>query len=196
VLWPARHCAGLTALLSGLAPNRDHNADLALALKTLPAHAFNRESVFAVFAADPFINGKRIAAALLSKGCRRIVNWPTTAQYGTAFVETLDSVNLGPKQECATLRQLAGQGLSVSAAVSLPESVEMFLELQPEALFLTPGFDLWKRSGRFDEAKLLRRCAAVTRAVDGRAPIVLMTDRNCVSLEQARAAGASALLLA
>lgn len=196
LIWPQRSCAGLSPLLCGLAPNRDHNADLSQALATLPDHAGENQPVFSVFAADPFINGKRIATTLLDKGYARIVNWPTTAQYGSAFVRTLDSVHLGPQQECETLRRFATQGLRISAAVSLPEYVEAFLELQPQVLFIAPGFDLWRKSGRFDAAKLLRHCAAIAHVADDTVPIVLMADRGNVSLEQARSAGAHALLVA
>jgi predicted TIM-barrel enzyme len=191
---PIRRCEGLSPLLCGLAPNRDHNAELSRCLASMPEQSRAHSPLFAVFAADPFIAGSGLVGALQAKGYKRIVNWPTTAQYGAEFAATLGSVNLGIEQESKTLRRFAESGLKVSVAVSLPESVTAFAELEPEIFFVAPGFDLWKKSGRFDQPKLLRRCAAIAQAVAGRAPVILMAD--AVSMHQAKEAGASGLLIA
>lgn len=196
LLWPARHCEGLSALLSGLAPNRDHNAELAQLLAGMPDRNGAQSPMFAIFAADPFIGGTGLMTALRARGYERIVNWPSTCQYGADFSGTLDSVNLGIRQEGETLRRYAEQGFKVSVAVALPESVPAFAGLRPEAVFVAPGFDLWKKSGRFDVTKLLRRCAAIVAALERPTPVILMADRGSISLEQARNAGASGLLIA
>lgn len=194
VLWPARRCENSSALLSGLAPNRDHNAELAQLLAGMPTRGDTHSPVFAIFAADPFIGGTGLMAALHAKGYDRIVNWPTTSQYGAAFGGTLDSVDLGVRQECETLRRYAERGFKVSVAVALPEVVSAFGGLRPEAVFVAPGFDLWKKSGRFDVPKLLHRCSAI--AAETRTPVILMADRGSISMEQAKRAGASSLLVA
>ncbi|MBL8269192.1 hypothetical protein [Steroidobacter sp.] len=196
VVWPARRCENLSALLSGLAPNRDHNADLAQRLADLPDRGKSRSPLFAIFAADPFIGGTGLMTALRAKGYDRVINWPTTSQYGEHFGGTLDSVNLGVRQECETLQRFSKQGYRVSIAVALPEAVAAFDGLQPEAVFVAPGFDLWKKSGRFDVARMLRRCSAIAAVVASAVPVILMADRGKVSMEQAKSAGASGVLLA
>lgn len=183
-------------MLGGLAPNRDHNAELAQLLADMPERVESQSPMFAIFAADPFIGGTGLITALRAKHYERIVNWPTTSQYGEAFGATLDSVNLGVQQESATLRRCAEQGLAISVSVSLPESVTAFRGLRPEAFFVAPAFDLWKKSGQFDVPRLLRRCSAIVEAVAGQAPVILMADRGGISLRQAKDAGASGLLSA
>jgi hypothetical protein len=194
VLWPAAPRSGLTPLLAGLAPNRDHNADLVEAVQALPRHREGAQPVFAVFAADPFLNVRRIASTLRARKYSCVVNWPTTAQFGTPFASGLDSVSLGPKQECEALRRLASQGLRVSAAVAEPGALPAFLELDPQWLFVTPAFEHW-RHGKIDPARLLRSCAAIARAAAGRAPLILMADRGVVTAAQARSAGAQGLVV-
>jgi hypothetical protein len=193
VLWPAAPRSDLSPLLAGLAPNRDHNGDLVLALEGLPRHREGVQPVFAVFAADPFLNVRRIASTLRARKYSCVVNWPTTAQFGAPFASGLDSVSLGPKQECEALRRLAAQGLRVSAAVAEAGALPAFLELDPQWLFVTPAFEHW-RHGRIDPARLLRSCAAIARAAEGRAPLLLMADRGMVTMTQARTAGATGLI--
>src|SRR5690348_3348898 len=72
LLWPCRTLpANLSPLLAGLAPNRDHNSDLLAAIERLPDCRGSKQPVFSVFAADPFIHGKRIGPSLLKKGYNR-----------------------------------------------------------------------------------------------------------------------------
>jgi predicted TIM-barrel enzyme len=187
--------SSLTPLLSGLLPNRDHNDDLMRGLDRLPRGSAASQPLFAVFAADPFIEGKRIAYRLLGKGYKRIVNWPTTAQYGAKFSAELDSVNLGPRQEYEKLSSFAHRGLSISVAVCTEEAAPELTRLKPEFVFLAPTFALWV-NGWMRSKDLLVRCAALADSTRGEVPIVLMATRGAVSLAQARRAGASALLIA
>jgi predicted TIM-barrel enzyme len=187
--------SSLTPLLSGLLPNRGHNDDLAQRLQLLPPAGAAAQPIFSVFAADPFIEGKQIAQRLLEKGYKRIVNWPTTAQYGADFCAQLDSVNVGPKQEYENLLRFANRGLSISLAVCGAEAAAEFGRLQPEIVFLAPTFDLWS-NGRMRSRELLRRCAVLSGVVQGAIPIVLMAACGAVSVAQARKAGATALLSA
>jgi len=184
----------LTLLLSGLTPDRDHNGDLLRRLRHLPK-AEADQPVFATFAADPFLNPKDLARRLLRKGYRRVVNWPTTAQYGADFCRTLDSVDLGLQQEYKNLSLFAEQKLSLSLAVCGAEAAAEIARLRPEIVFLTPGFDLWA-NGKLRTGELLHRCVALARVTPRDIPIVLMAARGSLSLAQARKAGASALLVA
>src|SRR5690242_19629747 len=69
LLWPLPAIpANLSPLLSGLAPNRDHNGDLLSAISALPKRREGRQPLFSIFATDPLIRGKRIGPALLAKG--------------------------------------------------------------------------------------------------------------------------------
>lgn len=194
VLWPRPKPLNLPSLLSGLAPNRDHNAELLRAVTHLDVGRSGTQPMFSVFAADPFINGKRIARTLLAKRFRRVMNWPTTGMFGAEYAATLDSLNLGPAQESQALQQLAAQGMSISAAVSLPESVDQFLALGPEVMFVAPGFECWKKD-RLDKAAVLRRCATISSIVSGRVPLILMSNGG-ISLDEARNFGATGILTA
>lgn len=186
--------SSLTPLLSGLLPNRNHNEDLLHALDRLPKRAgAGTQPVFSVFAADPFLEGKQIAQRLLEKGYQRIVNWPTSAQFGPEFAGALDSVRLGPRQEYENLLRLAGRGLSISVAVCSAEAAVEFSRLKPEIVFLAPTFESWS-NGKMRGRDLLQRCAALASAMSDDIPIVLMAARGAVSLAAARKAGAAALL--
>ena len=192
---PTARRSPLTPLLSGLLPNRDHNEELVRDLRVIPRNRAAAQPIFAVFAADPFIEGKQITQTLFEKGYRRIVNWPTTAQYGREFSEALDSVNLGPRQEYENLQRLADRGLSISLAVCTADRAMDVASIRPEIVFLAPTFDLWV-NGKMRSSELLRRCAALARVVQGSVPIVLMTTRGAVSLTQAIDVGATGLLVA
>jgi predicted TIM-barrel enzyme len=185
----------LTPLLAGLLPNRNHNDDLVRDLQAIPPAGRSAQPVFSVFAADPFIEGKRVAYWLLAKGYRRVVNWPTTAQYESDFCAALDSVNLGPRQEYECLSRLADRGLSISLALASPDEAAQCERLKPEMIFFTPSFELWS-NGALRSAELLRRCKALARALRRETPIILMATRNTISLAEARKAGASAVLWA
>src|SRR5687768_947227 len=82
--------SSLTPLLSALLPNRDHNDDLMQQLALLRENTARAQPIFSVFAADPFIKVKRLAQRLRAKGYERVINWPTTAQYGPEFCRALD----------------------------------------------------------------------------------------------------------
>src|SRR5689334_6158946 len=97
VIAPSIPSSPLTPLLGGLMPNRDHNEDLVHCLKSIAPGDAATQPLFSVFAADPFLKAKPVARRLLEKGYRRVVNWPTTAQYGPEFYKVLDSVGLGPR---------------------------------------------------------------------------------------------------
>lgn len=185
----------LGALFSGLLPGRDHNEDLVKALKRLPRAGSSEQPVFAVFAADPFMQGKYIAHRLLEKGYTRVVNWPTTAQYGAEFCAALDSVDIGPQREYENLLQLGKLGLSVSVSVCTTDATAEIAQLNPELVFLTPTFDLCVE-GKIGVTEQLRRCAALADSVRGKIPVVLMAARGSVSLAEVHTAGADALLTA
>jgi len=163
-------------------------------LNTLPSVGSDSQPTISIFASDPFIGGKRIAQRLLGKGCKRIVNWPTTAQFGMEFCAALDSVNLGPQQEYKTMMRLASEGLSISLTVCMPEAASELPRLNPDIVFLAPTFELWT-NGKLRVDELLGRCAALARKIQGEVPIVLMSAGRGISLDRARNAGAHALLV-
>ena len=51
--------------LAGLLPNREHNRDLMASIDHLPENRSGSQCVIGVFAADPFLNCKRIADHLI-----------------------------------------------------------------------------------------------------------------------------------
>lgn len=195
ILWTAPPATALGPLMSGLLPNRDHNGHLTRLLGQARLHPRERPEWLAIFAADPFIAIDNLVSSMRAAGYSRVVNWPSTAQYGPAFWTMLDSVNLGPAREMAILRRLAAAGLRLSATVAAPDHVETCLELSPDNLFVTPDFEGCYREGRLDDDALLDRCAAIAAIVKGRVPLILMADPGSVSEHQARSAGAHALLL-
>lgn len=195
ILWTAPPVTALGPLMSGLLPNRDHNGHLALLLGQARQCPRERPEWLAIFAADPFIAIDNLVSNMRAAGYSRVVNWPSTAQYGPAFWTMLDSVNLGPARELDILRRLGTAGLLLSATVAAPDHVETCLELSLEKLFVAPDFEGCYQDGRLDGDALLGRCAAIAAIVKGRVPLILMADPGSVSEHQARSAGADALLL-
>jgi predicted TIM-barrel enzyme len=87
--------------------------------------------VVGVFAADPFLNCKRIADHLIAKGYAQVTNIPPAAGYGSEFLATLDKVASGQAQEQRNIAQLADRGLSVSPAVAAIDGLPAALAWLP-----------------------------------------------------------------
>ena len=185
----------LPPLFAGLLPNRDHNQALLRSIHLLTPETAG-QSIISVFAADPFVEVIGLGRRLAAIGCRHIVNWPTTAQYGEPFCATLDAVHLGPKREFSTLARLEQQQLRISTAVCSESAVADAMALRPETLWVTPSFDLWS-NGKLNASTLLERCARIRSQVsvtDAATPIVLMSARRAITAAQAANAGASGLI--
>ena len=109
---PARPAGRLPAELEALLPNRRHNDDLMAGL-----HASLREAsvasgaIAAIFAADPFINVREMTSALATVGIVCVANFPSVAQYGKVFEQSLSEVGLGVQREQAILKQFRELGL-------------------------------------------------------------------------------------
>ncbi len=111
-LWAGRKRGSALPLeLDALLPNRRYNDDLIAGLETLKlGPQLQAGAIAAVFAADPFLNVRLLAVALSRAGVRRVGNFPSVAQYGDAFEQTLAEVELGVDRELSILRQFRDLG--------------------------------------------------------------------------------------
>lgn len=178
--------------LAGLLPNREHNRDLMALINDLPENRAGRRSLIGVFAADPFLNCKQIAARLLAKGYRQVTNIPPVAGYGAEFLATLDKVSSGGVQEQRNLGQLAAHGLSICPAVAANEGLPAALAWAPSMLWVVPSFDMWQGTG-INAELLLSLCRDAAGRTD--VPIVLVAGGTGISASEAAEAGAGGLLL-
>lgn len=155
---------GLSVELSGLLPNRDHNADLLAALSRVHGASVSDAGasgpVVALFLADPFLRLPDVAGALRRLGLRRVVNLPSVMQYQPAYALTLDGLGIGPQREFRTLAALADAGFQVSTAVAHAQHVTKALAMRPEQVFLAPRFDCW-----FDPAMQETEFAGLCQAI-------------------------------
>ena len=109
---PARPAGALPAELEALLPNRRHNGDLMAGLhSSLGEASFADGAIAAIFAADPFINVREMTSALATVGIGRVANFPSVAQYGKVFEQSLSEVGLGVQREQAILKQFRKLGL-------------------------------------------------------------------------------------
>jgi hypothetical protein len=113
----------------------------------LPENRFGPHSVAGIFAADPFLNCKRVADRLLSKGYRQVTNIPPVAAYGSEFLATLDKVASGQAQEQRNIGRLVERGLSISPALVNLECLPTALEWSPTLVWVAPSFDMWQDGG-------------------------------------------------
>jgi len=158
----------------------------------LPENSSGNLSVVGIFAADPFLNCKRVADRLTAKGYDQVANIPPVAAYGFEFLATLDKVASGQAQEQRNIKQLLDRGLSVSPAVAGIDGLPTALSWLPRWLWIVPSFDMWQ-----DEAirpdLLLKLCRKVTHRTD--VPAVLVTGHTSVTATEAAEAGARGILL-
>ncbi len=106
---PSRLHGALPLELEALLPNRRHNDDLMAGLQ--PSIGEASGAIAAVFAADPFINVRQMTSVLTRVGIERVANFPSVAQYGKAFEQSLSEVGLGVQRELAILVQFRKLGL-------------------------------------------------------------------------------------
>lgn len=183
---------GLPYELAGLLPNREHSLDLMALIDDLPENASGSHSVVGVFAADPFLNCKRVADRLIAKGYDQVTNIPPVAAYGFEFLATLDKVASGQAQEQRNIEQLLDRGLSVSPAVAGIAGLPAALAWSPRRLWVVPSFDMWHDT-EINEDLLLGLCCMVTHQTD--VPVVLVAGKTNVSAMSAAKAGARGILL-
>ena len=109
---PSRLNGALPLELEALLPNRRHNEDLMAGLQPSIGETSGRSgAIAAVFAADPFINVRQMTSVLARVGIERVANFPSVAQYGKAFEQSLSEVGLGVHRELAILAQFRKLGL-------------------------------------------------------------------------------------
>jgi hypothetical protein len=183
---------GLPYELAGLLPNREHSMDLMALIDDLPENGSGSLSVVGVFAADPFLNCKRVADRLIAKGYDQVTNIPPVAAYGFEFLATLDKVASGQAQEQRNIEQLQNRGLSVSPAVAGIDGLPAALAWSPQRLWVVPSFDMWQDT-EINEDLLLGLCRMVTHQTD--VPVVLVAGKTNVSAMSAAKAGARGILL-
>ncbi len=178
--------------LAGLLPNREHSKDLMVLIDDLPENKFGDLSVVGVFAADPFLNCKRIAERLIRKGYHQVVNIPPVTGYGTEFLAILDKVDLGQAQEQRNLARLSDRGLSVSVAVTAVDYLDAALSHAPRRLWVVPSYDFW-RCDVDDTERLMRLCREISGRTD--LPVVLAAGKTGISPEEATCCGANGIVL-
>ena len=128
---PIESVGNLPYELAGLLPNREHGRDLMALIDALPENNAGNRAVVGLFAADPFLNCKRVADRLIAKGYRQVANLPPVGAYGSEFLATLDKVASGQAQEQRNIDQLLSRGLSVSAAVASIDHLPAALACAP-----------------------------------------------------------------
>lgn len=178
--------------LAGLLPNREHSNDLMAVIDGLPENSSGERSVVGVFAADPFLNCKRVADRLLAKGYHQVANIPPVAGFGTEFIATLDKVASGQVQEQRNLGQLVERGLSVLPAVVAIDGLSAALAWSPRRLWVVPSFDMWQGAA-INADLLLGLCREVAHRTV--VPVVLVAGRTGISALAASKAGARGILL-
>jgi hypothetical protein len=177
--------------LAGLLPNREHSRDLMALIDNLPENSFGQQSVVGVFAADPFLNCKRVADHLIAKGYAQVANIPPAAGYGSEFLATLDKVASGQAQEQRNIAQLVDRGLSVSPAVAAIDGLPAALAGSPHRLWVAPSFDMWQGSA-ISADLLLGLCREVASRTA--IPVVLIAGQTGISAKDAARAGACGIL--
>ena len=151
---------GLPYELAGLLPNREHSRDLIAMIDSLQPNRAGSWSVVVIFAADPFLDCKRVADHLIAGGYGHVANIPPAAGYGREFLETLDKVGAGQDQEKRNLTRLADRGLSISPSVASLDHLDAALSWEPSMVWIVPGFDTWQREPD-DKKRLLGLCREV-----------------------------------
>ncbi len=177
--------------LAGLFPNREHSRDLMALIDNLPPNRAGNQSVVGVFAADPFLNCRRIAHRLLAKGYDQVANIPPVSAYGTEFLATLDKVGAGRAQEQHSIKQLIACGLSVSPAVAAIDDLFVVSAGSPCRLWVVPSFDMWEGTA-INPDRLLGLCREIIRRTE--VPVVLIAGRTGITAGQAADAGAGGVL--
>lgn len=177
--------------LAGLLPNREHSRDLMALIDDLPENCFGHQSVVGVFAADPFLNCKRVADHLIAKGYEQVTNIPPAAGYGSEFLATLDKVASGQAQEQRNIDQLVERGLSVSPTVASIDGLPASLAWSPRRLWVVPSFDMWQGAA-ISADQLLGLCREVASRTT--VPVVLVTGQTGISAKDASMAGARGIL--
>ncbi len=177
--------------LAGLLPNREHGRDLLAMIDSLPPNKAGSLSVVGVFAADPFLNCRRIAHRLLAKGYDQVANIPPVAAYGSEFLATLDKVGAGRAQEQHNIKQLAECGLSVSPAVAALDDLSVGVAGSPGRLWVVPSFDMWEGTA-LNPDRLLGLCREIVQRTE--VPVVLVASRTGISVREAADAGARGVL--
>jgi len=177
--------------LAGLLPNREHSRDLMALVDSLPENRYEYRAVVGVFAADPFLNSKRVAERLVAKNYLEVANIPPVAGYGADFLATLDKVASGTAQEQRNIGQLIDRGLSVSPAVAAIDDLPAALAWSPRRLWVVPSFDMW-RGHALDTGRLLYLCRKVADRTE--VPIILAAGQTDISRREAATAGARGIL--
>ena len=177
--------------LAGLLPNREHSQDLMALIDGLPENRYGHRAVVGVFAADPFLNSKRVAERLVAKNYLEVTNIPPVAGYGSEFLATLDKVASGRAQEQRNIAQLLDRGLSVSPAVAAIDCLPAALAWSPRRLWVVPSFDMW-RDQALDTDRLLSFCRNVADQTE--VPIILAAGQTGISIQAAFSAGARGIL--
>lgn len=183
---------GLPYELAGLLPNREHSRDLIAMIDSLQPNCAGSLSVVGIFAADPFLDCKRVADHLIAGGYGHVANIPPAAGYGWEFLETLDKVGAGQDQEKQNLIQLANRGLSISPAVTSLDHLDAALSWEPSMVWVVPGFDTWQQEPE-DRKRLLRLCREVAGQTEVR--VILSSCGLGITPEDAHNNGAKGILL-
>lgn len=111
LLWPFEGGTDLLRdSLFALLPTRKHNVQV---LEAVSRGALTHRGILPLFLADPFLHLPKTIEALRYHEVTRIAALPGVAQWGSAYCEALDGLNLGAAREAGNLAALGEAGLEV-----------------------------------------------------------------------------------
>lgn len=122
--------------LMGVLPVCDVNASLVAALTEGPAP---RHLVAGLFAVDPFLDTREMAARLRRAGLSAVANYPTIQAFDGATGEGLSAVGYHARAELLRLTEFAALGFEALAYVASADAAEEALGLGLPCLVLHPG---------------------------------------------------------
>ena len=172
LIMPATHSGALPMELAALLPTRRHNDDLLAALPSLGDGTATDGAIAAVFAADPFINVRLVASALHRAGIESVVNFPSVAQYGEVFEQTLAEVGLGLGRELSVLGQFRDLGLRTYQTLAAHPRAD-FDPVGQDGFVIAMSFDDLHRGAARDDVLNQRRHWALAHASPGQPAFVL-----------------------
>ena len=116
-----------------------------------------------MFAADPFINVREMTSALARVGIERVANFPSVAQYGKAFEQSLSEVGLGVQRELAILAEFRKFGFKTYLTLAGHPQADLDAEGHVGFLIAISFDDMQDALARDEILSLRRRWARFAR---------------------------------
>lgn len=96
----------------------------------------------ALMMADPFLNARRVADALLAAGVSRVVNFPTVQILDGDSARAMDSAGVGAEREAQVLAELCSSGLAATGIARGWRIAERLIKAGVDQVILHPGVAL------------------------------------------------------